>query len=219
MHGDVNTIRAELCRAGQQMFANQLAWGNAGNISARVIGDRYLISASGTQLGDLSAEDLVECQIGQAGFEGRKPSKERPMHEAIYAERPEIGAVLHASPFYSTLLACTAEAPPASLFVESMYYLERVAGVPYYHPGSQALGQAVRAQARNANVLLLENHGVLVYDISVREALLALQTLEFASRMWLAARSAGVELRGLSPSTVQEFLTQAGYKPRREWPE
>lgn len=215
-----HTTVEELRAAGQYMLANELAWGNAGNLSARTGADRYLITASGTRLGELEPADLIECTVGQesAVVGGRRPSKERPMHEAIYAARPEIRAVLHASPLHSTLFACADEAPPASWFVESMYYLERVARVPYCHPGSAELGAAVAAQARAANVLLLENHGVLVYDTSVREALMGLHTLELACRMWLIARGAGLQVRGLDPAVMDDFLSRAGYRPRREWP-
>jgi L-fuculose-phosphate aldolase len=141
------------------------------------------------------------------------------MHRAIYAERPEIGAVLHASPLYGTLVACSDVVLPGDLFVEDMYYLERVARVSYCHPGSSELGEAVRAMARQANILLLENHGVLVYDTSVREALMGLHTLELACRMVVTARAAGIELRGLPPAAVSGFLNDAGYRPRREWPQ
>ncbi len=141
------------------------------------------------------------------------------MHEAIYAARPEINAVLHSSPFYSTLIACSEESVPADLFVESIYYLEPVARVPYRPQGSVELGAAVGEQATRANILLLENHGVLVYDTSVQEALMALHTLEITCKMWVTARGAGIGMRGLVPAVVQDFLTQAGYKPRREWPQ
>ncbi len=140
------------------------------------------------------------------------------MHEAIYAVRPEINAVLHASPFYSTLIACSDVTLPANWFVESMYYLERIARVRYCHPGSVELGEAVRKQATKANVLLLNNHGVLVYDTSVREALMALHTLEMTCSMWFTAHSAGIKLHEIPPPVVEDFLKEARYKPRREWP-
>jgi L-fuculose-phosphate aldolase len=92
-----------------------------------------------------------------------------------------------------------------------------VARVPYCHPGSNELGEAVRATARQANVLLLENHGVLVYDTNVREALMGLHTLELACHMVVTARAAGIELRGLAPDVVASFLNEAGYRPRRAW--
>ena len=140
------------------------------------------------------------------------------MHLAIYEQRPEIGAILHASPFYSTLVACADISIPQDLFIEDMYYLERVAHVGYFHAGSQALGEAVREKARHANILFLDNHGVLVYDTSIQEALMGLQTLEMVCRMAITARSAGIELRSLPAPTVTDFLERSGYRPRREWP-
>jgi ribulose-5-phosphate 4-epimerase/fuculose-1-phosphate aldolase len=212
--------RQELQTAGRYLLANGLAWGNAGNLSARIGPDQGLITASGTHMGELAADDFAEFAIGPgpAPAGGRKPSKEVPMHRAVYQARPEINAILHASPFYSTLLACSGGALPPDLFVEDMYYLERVARVAYAQPGTQALGELVGAQAARANVLLLENHGVLVYDTSVREALMGLHTLEMTARMVVTARSAGLDLQALPAATVAEFLERSGYRPRRQWP-
>lgn len=214
-------LRRGLQAAGRYMLDNGLAWGNAGNISARLGGDRLLVTASGTHLGELAEDDLVVCPVveQQPVAYPRKPSKEMPMHRAVYAQRPEVNAVLHASPFYSTLVACSDVELPGDWFVEDMYYLERMARVPYCHPGSQALGEAVARQARAANVLLLDNHGVLVYDTNLREALMALHTLEMVCRMWIIARNAGVKPRALPDEVVEDFLAHSGYRPRRQWPE
>jgi L-ribulose-5-phosphate 4-epimerase len=215
---DLNEARRELQAAGRYMLANDLAWGNAGNISARLSPDRYLITASGTRLGELADNDFVECSFEGVVSGDRKPSKETPMHRAIYVQRPEIGAVLHAAPFYSTLVSCADIRVPADLFIEDMYYLERVEHVDYFHAGSPELGEAVQEKARQANILFLDNHGVLVYDTSIQEALMGLQTLEMVSRMMITARSAGINLRSLPAATVTDFLERSGYRPRREWP-
>ncbi|MEK3889952.1 class II aldolase/adducin family protein [Bacillus sp. FSL K6-3431] len=210
--------RDQLQAVGHYMMENQLAWGNAGNISARVAADQYLITASGTYLGELGEGDFTHCNFnGNISFVDRKPSKEMPMHKAIYEERPEINAILHASPFYSTLVACSEIEIPANLFVESMYYLERIERVPYHHPGSVELGEAVREKASKANILLLENHGVLVYDTSVQEARMSLQTLEMVCRMIVTVEKSDIKLSALSNETVDDFLHHSGYKPKRKW--
>ncbi len=217
---EVTELRNQLIAAGKYMMSYGLAWGNAGNISARTGEDRCLISGSGTFLGELEASDLVECLFmeGTVDPEARiRPSKELPMHRAVYESRPDVNAVLHASPFYSTLLACTDIQLDSRMFVETMYYLERIERVPYHHPGSEALGEAVRSKAKSANVLILENHGVLVYDTSVKEARMALQTLEMAVRMHVEALKADLQLRTLPDETARHFLQHAGYKPRRKW--
>jgi L-fuculose-phosphate aldolase len=217
---EFDLVRQELQLAGRYLLENDLAWGNAGNLSARLGPDHGLITASGSRLGELADDDFAEFAWGttQAPAPRRKPSKEVPMHSAVYAVRPDVGAVLHTAPLYSTLVACADLPLPADLFVEDMYYLERVARVPYAHPGSQALGEAVRAQAAAANILLLENHGVLVYDTSVREALMGLHTLEMVCRMVITARNSAIDLKGLPASVVTDFLERSGYRPRRQWP-
>jgi 3-dehydro-4-phosphotetronate decarboxylase len=212
-------LKKQLRETGKYMMQYDLAWGNSGNISAKTAENSFLITASGTYLGDLDVEDFAECSIesGKSINSGRKPSKEVPMHLAIYETRPEIGAVLHASPLYSTLIASSNIDIPSAWFVESMYYLEKIERAPYANPGSMELGDLVREKAKKANILLLENHGVLVYDTSLKEAKMALQTLEMACRMLLISQKAGVVLQELSEKEVHSFLHESGYKPRRMW--
>jgi L-ribulose-5-phosphate 4-epimerase len=212
-------LKKQLRETGKYMMQYDLAWGNSGNISAKTAENSFLITASGTYLGDLELEDFAECSIetGKSIDTAKKPSKEVPMHLAIYETRPEIGAVLHASPLYSTLIASSNMDIPSAWFVESMYYLEKIERVPYAHPGSMELGELVREKAKKANILLLENHGVLVYDTSLKEAKMALQTLEMACRMLLISQKAGVVLQELSEKEEHSFLHESGYKPRRMW--
>ncbi|NIK67837.1 class II aldolase/adducin family protein [Paenibacillus sp. BK720] len=210
----------QLRDTGKYMLDNGLAWGNSGNISARAGNDNFLITASGTDMGELTEGDFALCPVSghMESREGSpKPSKEVPMHQAVYELRPDINAVLHASPFYGTMIACGGEPIPADWFVEAMYYLERVERVPYYHPGSRELGEAVRAKTGAANILLLENHGVLVYDTSLREARMALHTLETVCRMMVESRSSGTKLHSLPARTVDGFLNDSGYRSRRKW--
>ncbi len=52
------------------MLEHELAWGNAGNLSLRIAPERYLITASGTRLGELEADDLgdlVEYRLSGRG--------------------------------------------------------------------------------------------------------------------------------------------------------
>jgi 3-dehydro-4-phosphotetronate decarboxylase len=217
---DINqTLEKQLRETGKYMMQYDLAWGNSGNISARTENNSFLITASGTYLGDLDLEDFAEYSLDTKKIINgeRKPSKEIPMHQAIYETRPEIGAVLHSSPLYSTLVASSNIDIPSALFVEGMYYLERIERVRYAHPGSMDLGELVREKAKKANIILLENHGVLVYDTSIKEAKMALQTLEMACKMLLISRKANAILQELPDDVVQSFLHESGYKPRRRW--
>ncbi len=214
----VSEGRVQLQATGKWMLASGLAWGNSGNISLRTGATRFLITASGTEMGDLSPDELVEYDFvqGKVVDGKRKPSKEVPMHQAVYDKRPDIGVVLHCSPIYSTLIACSKESVSNRLFVENMYYLERVVRVLYRHPGSMALGDEVAALADRADILLLQNHGVLVFGVNLKEAKMALQTLEMSCQMIVTARAANMQLNKLSTDEVNDFLQNSGYRPPRQ---
>ncbi|MGC9935166.1 class II aldolase/adducin family protein [Priestia aryabhattai] len=208
--------KQQLINAGHYLMSNQLAWGTSGNISARIDSNQMIITASGTYMADLGQDDFVECQIDTGQIKGRrKASKETPMHLGIYRQRADAKAILHSSPFYTTLFACSNEPILSELFVETMYYLEDIAYVDYYHPGSQELADAVTEQAPYANIIIMRNHGVVVFDDSVSEAQMRLETLEMACRMILKSKESGVQLKTIPQETVKSFLEDSFYKPRK----
>lgn len=203
---------------GRALYDKGLLLGNAGNLSIRSDDGPIYITASGSFLGNLSGEDLVLGDI-DGNFTGRKPSKELPLHLGIYRNRSRVRCILHASPFYSTLAACSEIKVNSRLFVESMYYLEKIGYVPFENPGSGALSERVEAVCADCDVILMKNHGVLVFDKSVQDALNALEVLETACRMHFVAAAAGIALK---PATIQQefdFLNNSGYKPRKTWKE
>ncbi|KYG29468.1 class II aldolase/adducin family protein [Alkalihalobacillus trypoxylicola] len=207
---------SSLKETGKFMMDNDLAWGTAGNISARLSDDQFYVSATGTYLGELQIDDFSLCSKGKH-LEGKKPSKEYIFHQYLYEERDDIHAILHASPFYSTLIANSDLELPSNYFVESMYYLEKVARIPFYNPGSIELADAIKEKANEANVFLLENHGVIVCDVNLKEARMALQTLEYTAKMHITALEKNINMNGLSEDTVKNFIYHSGYKPLRKW--
>jgi ribulose-5-phosphate 4-epimerase/fuculose-1-phosphate aldolase len=208
----------KLSELGHDMLARGLAWGTSGNISARVDADTMITSATGAGLGTMSAADCVRVRIADGTWEGaRRPTKEVPMHRGIYRARADAAVVLHSSPHYTTLIACTGETIPSELFIETMYYLERIAWVDYAHPGSEELGEAVQRAAADAEVIMMRNHGVILFDRTPGDALMRLQTLEMTCRMLVEARAASLPLQRIPGPTVREFLHSGRYKPRQPW--
>ncbi|MFI2858576.1 class II aldolase/adducin family protein [Paenibacillus sp. JSM ZJ436] len=208
-------LRNELVQTGRYLLDHQLTWGNSGNLSARSSSEDMLITASGTELGHLDEDHFVKVSLHDGEWSSSsKPSKELPMHRAVYLARDDAHAVIHASPFWSTLAACSSLEIPSNLFVESMYYVEKIAYVDYVHPGSLELGEAVEHAAAEAEVIMLRNHGVIVFDRSVKEAVMRLQTLEMTCRLLVTALQAKLSLHELDASMVEDFLNNANYKPR-----
>ncbi|MGG1554049.1 class II aldolase/adducin family protein [Paenibacillus ferrarius] len=208
----------ELINTGKYLLDENLAWGNSGNMSCRLDENYMLITGSGTNMGDLRVTDLVEVNIPSGSYAKgeKKPSKEIPMHAAIYQARPETTFIIHSSPFWSTFAACSSMVISNELFIESMYYAEKIAYVDYFHPGSQELGKAVGTASEKADVLFLKNHGIIVFDTSMQEAKMRIETIEMTCRMIAVSRMTNIPLNQLPSSVVADFLDNSGYKPRRK---
>ncbi|MEG2469491.1 MAG: class II aldolase/adducin family protein [Comamonas sp.] len=205
-----------LIDTGRQMMEKGLTWGTAGNLSLRLDDTHMLITASGTDMGALDEESFTLCNLATGQTQGRRASKEMPMHAAVYQQAPWAQAVAHASPHYATLASASDLAVRNDLFVENMYYLQKVRRVPYCHPGSERLSRAVGEAAPFANVLLLCNHGVVTFDQNMSEALAALEMLENTCRMQVTMMAAGIKASPVSEEMRQDFLLRANYRPVRQ---
>jgi len=96
---------------------------------------------------------------------------------------------------------------------------QRMAYIRYEHPGSDGLAEAVADVAAQANVILMKNHGVILYDATMAEARQTLEVLENTCRMCLAAQQAGLTFDPVKPDVVEDFLLRSGYRKPREWKE
>ncbi len=199
-------MREDLKRYGRILFERRLVWGHSGNISVRIEPNAFLISAAGSDLGNLHDEDLVLCQVGEDIWEGTKrPSIEIGLHRGIYRACERATAIIHSQPFYSSLVACSDIAVRTDLLPETMAYLDRVERVPYHHAGSPELAEATAAKADASQVLLLENHGVVCWGSSLDGALLKTETIEFLCRLLLFSQAYGVGLNYLGEAAVEDF--------------
>ncbi len=198
-------MHREIIRWGQYASSAGCLTGKSGNLSVRD-GAFMCITASGSFLGNLQADDVIRCSLLDGRAETGRPSMESEMHRLLYERLPEAGSVFHASPFYSTLLACTSEPIPTDVLPETMAYIQGVVRIPYSHPGSVALAQATASRLALGEIGLLENHGVIVAARNLEEAVVGLETFEILCRMLVIGRAAGLPLQQLPPGTRADFL-------------
>jgi len=212
---NMNSWKQQIMETGRWIMEKQLTWGTSGNISARDGGQVY-ITASGTVMGNLTEDDIIVCDLeGRILDGGKKPSKETGMHLEVYRRCPDVQGIIHTSPFYGTLCACSRIALKTNLFIESMYYDENIRRIPYFHAGSRELAQAVADVCSSTHVILMEHHGILVYDKSLAECRTSLDVTENVCKMNIIARMGQMELEEVEPETVTEFLEGGYFKKRR----
>lgn len=174
---------------GKALFDRGKVTGSTSNLSFRH-GDGMYITTSGSCFGRLTPEHFAYVGLDGAA-EGRRPSKEFPLHLALYRRDPACQAVLHTHSLYSTLWSCQEDVGErAGRLGAYTPYLNMLADgltvVPYAPPGSGALFQLFEERAGEGRAYLLQNHGPLVGGKSLLDAFYLLEELEMSARVsWL----------------------------------
>jgi 3-dehydro-4-phosphotetronate decarboxylase len=158
----IAVISEEIVKLGKELTDKRLVNGTGGNISVRS-GDIVVSTPSGWALGGLKAESLSITNLYGEVLSGEKPTKELPMHLAVYHSRPDLQAVVHTHSIYAVTYSCTAEVNTIiPIYIPSMVIkVGKVKLIPFALPGSAELGELVGKEIKHFNGLLLENHGVL----------------------------------------------------------
>ena len=89
-----------------------------GHASLRLGADRMLINVGSCQRSQLTADDIVTIDMAGKVIAGNgKPPLEFHLHAGIYKARPDVNAVIHAHPNWSTILT-TAGAPYLPVYAQ-----------------------------------------------------------------------------------------------------
>ena len=189
---DVDAARRAVVRVCRRLWARGLVAGRDGNVSARLSPDRLLVTPSGGAKRDLAAAQLLEVDLaGRVLAGGGRPSSELPMHLALYASRPDVGAVVHAHPPAATGFAVAGETIPDGVLPEVVCELGVVALVPYFTPGTRDAEAAFAPYIAGHDAFLMANHGATTVGATLEVAHLRMESLEHAARILLAARLLG----------------------------
>uniref|UniRef100_A0A831X7N8 Class II aldolase/adducin family protein n=1 Tax=Thermorudis peleae TaxID=1382356 RepID=A0A831X7N8_9BACT len=196
--------REDLIALGRLAGRRGFLWGTTGNVSVRRSEAHFLITERGTTLDQLDAQNLVLCPLRGGPGEPPEASSEIQLHRHIYQRRPDVRCVIHLSPLYTTMVACTDLELPTDLVPETVRYLGEIARVPYIQPGTDELGRAVaEALGDDRYVVIMTNHGAVTVGDSSLTAFRRMETLEFLCRMVVMAQAAGLTLRGIGPEAAE----------------
>ena len=135
-------IREEICRFGRSLFERGLTPGSSGNISVKLDDGGWLVTPTNASLGFLDPARL--SRLGPDGrlVSGDAPTKEVPLHTALYQTRGAAGAVVHLHSTHSVALSMLPEIDPRA-----------AARLPSQNPSS-------RARSRPCAVLRIRTCGV-----------------------------------------------------------
>jgi L-ribulose-5-phosphate 4-epimerase len=161
-----------------------------GNISARIQGQNtFAITPSNYDYAKMQVEDICILDFDMRQIEGKmKPSIESGMHAAVYQQRADVHCIIHTHQPYASALALI-KMPIPALFDEQVRFLGRsVEIIPYAPSGTGFLKNAVKAKVKNnSNAFILQNHGVLVFGVTMEQAIHNMALLEKCALTYLLA--------------------------------
>lgn len=183
--------REAIVAAGRRLYERRILASIEGNMSIRLDGARILATPSGINKGFMHAGDLVVTDLAGNPEGGDKPSSEMLMHVAIYGERDDLRAIVHAHPTAATGYAVAGRNLPAAVLAEIVTTLGCIPIARYGTPSTDELAAAVVGPIRNYDVLLLANHGALTTGDSLDQAEERMYQLEHFAQVSLVAELLG----------------------------
>jgi len=205
-------LREEMCRFARSLFERGLTPGSSGNISVRLEDGGWLVTPTNASLGFLDPARIARLDAGGRLLSGDPPTKEMPLHSALYDSRSSARAIVHLHSTHAVALSLLPDIDPrAALPPLTPYYLMRAgqtALLPYYRPGDPAVAGAIKGLAGRYASVLLANHGPVVAGDTLEAAVFAMEELEETAKLYLLLRN--LNPRSLSPAQVADLVKTFG---------
>jgi rhamnulose-1-phosphate aldolase len=190
-----------------------------------LIGDRFLVTASGSRMRDIAAEPekglcLIQVLDRQQFWhiDGPGPlSSEWPTHAGLHSlfkeSRSGERAVVHCHPLNLIALSHVFSSEKemndrifrmqheTRLFVPEMLGL-----IPYAVTGSKGLAKASKEKLKKYRLALWDKHGVIASGKTLGQALDRIEIVEKAAAIYLKLKSVGLEPEGLSDEQIAATL-------------
>ena len=199
------SLRTQIVEVGRRLYARGYTASNDGNISARLGGDRLLMTPKSVCKGFMTPEMMCITDLEGLKLAGeRDPSSEMQMHLEVYRQRPDVNAVVHAHPPIATGFAVAGIPLDRAVLAEVVTTLGSVPIADYATPSTRELPDAVRKYIKAHDGMLLANHGALTVGTDLFSAYFKMETIEHFAKISLVARLLGGE-RLLSRQEVERL--------------
>ncbi len=175
---------------------------SGGNLSIRDENGDLWITPGGIDKGTLTHDDIMQVKPDGTIIGRHRPSVEYPFHQSVYRRRSDIKAVLHAHSPGLVSYSIVRQIPPVNLIPNIRLICGNISIAPYAVPGSEQLGENISAEFdKGADVVMMENHGVVIGAKDIFKAFMAFETLESCALLSTNALRLGA-LKTLSPELM-----------------
>lgn len=187
----------------ERIYGYGMTTTSGGNLSIRDDNGDVWITPAGVDKGTLTAKDIMQIKPDGKIIGIHRPSSELPFHQSIYAQRPDVKAIVHAHPPALVSFSIVRKIPNTRIIHNANIICGEVGIAEYGLPGSEDLGAKIAAVLkRGVNTVLLENHGTVVVGEDLFKAFRAFETLDFCARLEIDANRIG-KLKSLTPKHIE----------------
>ena len=205
--------RTELAEIAHRTYSAGYVAATDGNLSARLSDGTLLFTPTGCCLGEVEPDDFVHTDAAgrvlnldrAVDHEPRNPTSEYLMHLAIYEERTDVCAVLHAHPPIAIGFSIAGISLASCVIPEVVVGLGTIPTVPYTTPTTRATAEAVRPIIRRRDAIVLEHHGSVTVGATILQAFRKLEKVEHTAKILFVAHQLG-SVRALAPEEVERLL-------------
>jgi L-fuculose-phosphate aldolase len=197
--------RKEVARFIRRLYRQGLTTTSGGNISLRISDDLIAITPSATDKSTMRWKEVgVMSLLGENLTPALKPSIEFALHINIYKKNKDVAAIVHAHPVFASSFTAMKSAINTGLTAEARAICGDPRFVPYALMGSEELANIVAQNSAEADIMLLENHGIITTGSNLLQAFDKLEVLENAAKMTLIVEITGKK-KGLSTTRLREI--------------
>ncbi|MBB3593764.1 L-fuculose-phosphate aldolase [Rhizobium sp. BK529] len=149
-----------------------------GHASLRLPGERMLINSGASIRSALSERDIIAVDFdGRTIEDDRQPPMEFHIHSEIYRRRPDVNAVIHAHPLWSTLFSAT-DKPVRPVIMQAAVLGEIRVFSTIASINTRPLGEELAKTIGSNRVALLKSHGAVIAAGDILEAFVLAVYLE-----------------------------------------
>ncbi|MFA6334261.1 MAG: class II aldolase/adducin family protein [Bacteroidales bacterium] len=160
-----------VCYYADLLWQRSFVEGNGGNITVKIsdfliMATPTLFSKKGLRVEDMTIIDKNGVQL----YGENKVTSEISSHLSVYKSNPSAKSVIHTHPPYTCSYAFTEHFPTKLLSPEAIFWIDDIVFAPYSLPGSAELAAQIESLSKGKSVLILQNHGLLTWGGSIKDA-------------------------------------------------
>jgi L-fuculose-phosphate aldolase len=199
-------LRLDMVAVGRLLYEKNLIVAADGNVSIRLPRGRLLSTPSGANKGLLKPADLIITDMKGRKISGLgKPTSELRLHLAIYEERPDVGAVVHAHPPVATAFTVAGVSLADCVIPEVVFTLGSIPTSEYATPASADGPLVIKKLIHKYDAVILDRHGAVTCGPDVWDAFKKMEKVEHAALVNWYARQLGA-VKTLPPAEVEKLM-------------